>query len=399
VYTTVRGGGGVGSAYSTGPVRIERPVPSTPSCFVPLNPARLLDTRDGTGGNISALSSQALTELKVTGVGGVPPTGATAVVLNVTVDAPATSGFITAWPSGEGQPTVSNLNFVAGQTVPNLVTVKVGANGRVNLYNSEGYTNLVADVVGYYIAASATTNCPGRFTAVTPKRLLDTRQGAGTPVGAGQAINLTVTGGATTVPPGASGVALNVTVDQPSSAGFLTVWPAGSPQPLASSHNFVPGLTIANLVLAKVGTADQISIFNSGGGTHVVVDVVGYFSTAGGTFVPMSPQRIVDSRSGVGGPLGQGEHIDVAVAGIATVPPTATAAIVNVTSVNSSLPSFITVWPAGAAMPTASTLNPRPGIPVPNLAYLKLGSAGRLSIYNNTGSTDYIVDVFGYVIP
>ena len=50
-------------------------------------------------------------------------------------------------------------------------------------------------------------------------------------------------------------------------------------------------------------------------------------------------------------------------------------------------------------MPTASTLNPRPGVPVPNLAYLKLGSAGRLSIYNNTGSTDYIVDVFGYVIP
>ncbi len=401
VYTTVRGGGGVGSAYSTGPVRIERSVPSTPSCFVPLNPARLLDTRDGTGGNISALSSQAMTELKVTGVGGVPATGATAVVLNVTVDAPATSGFIMAWPSGEGQPTVSNLNYVAGQTVPNLVTVKVGANGRVNLYNSEGYTHLVADVVGYYTAA--TTGCAGRFTAVTPKRLLDTRQGAGTPVGAGQAINLSVTGGATTVPAGASGVALNVTVDQPSSAGYLTVWPTGSPQPLASSHNFVPGLTIANLVLAKVGTGGQVSIFNSGGGTHVVVDVVGYFSTVGGTFVPMSPQRIVDSRFGIGarvvGPLGQGASIDVDVAGVATVPTNATAAIVNVTSVNSSLPSFITVWPAGAAMPTASTLNPRPGIPVPNLAYLKLSSAGRLSIYNNTGSTDYIVDVFGYVIP
>jgi hypothetical protein len=258
-------------------------------------------------------------------------------------------------------------------------------------------------VVGYYTAASATTSCPGRFTAVTPKRLLDTRQGAGTPVGAGQAINLTVTGGLTTVPAGASGVALNVTVDQPSSAGYLTVWPTGSPQPLASSHNFVQGLTIANLVLAKVGTGGQVSIFNSAGGTHVVVDVVGYFSTAGGTFVPVSPQRIVDSRSGVGarvgGPLGQGEQIDVDVAGVAPVPANATAAIVNVTSVNSSLPSFITVWPAGSAMPTASTLNPRPGIPVPNLAYLKLGSAGRLSIYNNTGSTDYLVDVFGYVTP
>ena len=119
-----------------------------------------------------------MTELNVTGVGGVPPTGATAVVLNVTVDAPLTSGFITAWPSGEAQPTVSNLNYVAGQTVPNLVTVKVGANGKVNLYNSEGFTSLIADVVGYYTAASA--GCPGRFTAVTPKRVLDTREGAGT---------------------------------------------------------------------------------------------------------------------------------------------------------------------------------------------------------------------------
>ncbi len=397
VYVTVRGGNGVGSAYSTGPVRIERPVPPTPSCFVPLNPARLLDTRDGTGGNISALSSRAMTELNVMGVGGVPPTGATAVVLNVTVDAPLTSGFITAWPSGEAQPTVSNLNYVAGQTVPNLVTVKVGANGKVNLYNSEGFTSLVADVVGYYTAASS--GCPGRFTAVTPKRVLDTREGAGTPVGAGESINVAVTGGTTTVPAGASGVALNVTVDQPTSAGFLTVWPTGEVRPLASSHNFVPGLTVANLVLAKVGAGGQVSIFNSGGSTHVVADIVGYFSSSGGTFIPVSPQRIADSRGAPSGALGQGQSAVVDVANVGPVPSNATAAIVNVTSVNSTAPSYITVWPTGTARPTASTLNPRPGVPVPNLAYLKLGSGGQLSVYNNSGSTDYIIDVFGYVAP
>ncbi|MGZ4771359.1 MAG: hypothetical protein ACXV3B_01630, partial [Ilumatobacteraceae bacterium] len=70
----------------------------------------------------------------------------------------------------------------------------------------------------------------------------------------------------------------------------------------------------------------------------------------------------------------------------------------NVTAVNSTAPAFITVWPAGTTMPTASTLNPRPGVPVPNLAYLKLGSAGQLALYNNAGSTDYIVDVFGYIV-
>jgi hypothetical protein len=399
VWVRVTNGNAKGSAYSTGPVRIERPVPSTRSYYVPLNPTRLLDTRDGTGGNISALSGRALTELKVAGVGGVP-NEATAVVLNVTVDAPFTAGFITAWPSGEAIPTVSNLNFVPGQTVPNLVTVKVGANGRVNLYNSEGYTQLVADVVGYYTATPPPSG--GLFTALTPKRLLDTRLGAGIPVAGGTAINLAVTGGATTVPPGASGVALNVTVDQPTGPGYLTVWPTGEQQPLASSHNFVPGLTVANMVLAKVGSGGQVSIFNSFGATHVIVDVVGYFSASGGVFIPVSPQRIADSRFGLGtgvnGPLGQGQSVNVAVGTVAPAPPGATAAIVNVTSVDSTEQSFITVWPTGTAEPTASTLNPRVGVPVPNLAYLLLGTGGKLSIYNNSGSTQYIVDVFGYVV-
>ncbi|MEY2445749.1 MAG: hypothetical protein QOE00_2329, partial [Ilumatobacteraceae bacterium] len=382
VWVKMTNGAGVGSAYSTGPVRIERPVSSAPACYVPLNPARLLDTRTGDGGNISALSTQAMTELKVAGLGGVPATGATAVVLNVTVDSPWTAGFITAWPSGEGQPTVSNLNYVAGQTVPNLVTVKLGPNGRVNLFNSQGYTQLIADVVGYY--TPSTPGCTGRFTAVTPNRVLDTREGPGTPVGAGQTIDVAVTGGTTTIPAtGVSGVALNVTVDQPTTAGFLTVWPTGEGRPLASSHNFVPGLTVANLVLAKVGAGGQVSIFNSSGSTHVVADVVGYFSAQGGGFVPVSPQRIADSRFGVGGgvngPLGQGQIANVNVAGVGPVPSGATAAVVNVTSVNSTGPSFITVWPTGSTMPRASTLNPRPGVPVPNLAYLKLGSGGRLS--------------------
>ncbi|HEY4609573.1 MAG TPA: hypothetical protein VIH06_10230, partial [Ilumatobacteraceae bacterium] len=387
VYAVVHNGATIGSSYSSGPVRIERPLPPTRSFFVPLNPARLLDTRDGTGGNLSGLSRNTFTQLKVDGVGGVPATGATAVVLNVTVASPITNGFITAWPSGEDQPTVSNLNFVPGQTVPNLVTVKIGANGKINLYNSEGFTQVVADVVGYYTSSPPAAG--GRFTAVTPGRLLDTRLGAGIPVGPSQTINVPVTGQFGVPSTGVTGVAVNVTVDQPTSSGFLTVWPTGEPQPLASSHNFVPGLTIANLVLAKVGAGGQISIFNNAGQTHVVVDIVGYFSSAGGLFIPVSPNRLVDSRFGIGrgvtGPLGQQQAIDVDVAGVGPVPTGASAAIVNVTSVGSTTPSYITVWPTGGQRPTASTMNPRPGVPVPNLAYLKLGTGGQLSVYNNTG--------------
>ena len=133
---------------------------------MPVSPARLLDTRTGEGGNLAPLGQQVFTELDVTGVGGVPETGVTAVVMNVTVDSPTASSFLTAWPSGETRPGVSNLNFVAGQTVPNLVTVKVGANGRVNLFNSSGNVDVLADVVGYYTTTEPSGG--GRFTPLNP---------------------------------------------------------------------------------------------------------------------------------------------------------------------------------------------------------------------------------------
>ncbi len=404
VYVTIRSSSSVGTAYSTGPVRIEKPQPATPSYFVPVTPARVLDTRDGTGGNLAPLGQQVFTELDVTGVGGVPETGVTAVVMNVTVDAPTTASFLTAWPSGEPRPGVSNLNFVAGQTVPNLVTVKVGSNGKVNLFNSTGWVNVIADVVGYYTPTAPSGG--GRFTSLTPARLLDTRTGEGRSgaVGAvpgGQAIDLQVIGVGGVPASGVTGVALNVTVDQPTSSGYITTWPTGEARPTASTHNFTGGVTVANLVLAKVGAGGMVSLFNSSGSTHLIADVVGYFSSSGGAFVPVSPLRLVDSRDGTGGvlgQLGQGSEVSTPIATGTPVPGNAAAAVVNLTSVNSSLPSYMTAWPSGVSRPTASIMNPRPGVPVPNQAYLKLGAGGRLDVYNNSGATDVIVDVFGYIV-
>jgi hypothetical protein len=404
VWMTMSSGGGVGSAHSTGPVRIERPVPPTPSFFVPLNPARLLDTRNGTGGNIVKLDSRVFTELDVTGVGGVPETGVTAVVMNVAVAQPTAAGFITVWPSGEPRPLVASLNFLPLQIVPNLVTVKLGANGKVNLFNSAGNVNLVADVMGYYTDVEPASG--GRFTAVTPSRLLDTRDGTGTngatnPIPTQQAINLKVTGVGGVPAAGVSGVALNVTVDSPTQPGYLQVWPTGEPQPFTATHNFVPNLTVGNLVLAKVGVGGNVSIFNSSGTTHVVADVVGYFSVTGSAFVPTAPRRLLDTRDGTGGRLGAlGGNSDfpVRLATADPIPGSATAAVMNVISVESSLPSYITAWPTGAPRPLAATMNPRPGVPVPNQAYLKLGGGGHLSLYNFQGSTHLVIDAFGYFV-
>src|SRR5450631_2334051 len=106
---------------------------SAPGGFTSLAPARLLDTRDGTGmpGKLkAAVPAGGTVHLLVAGQGGVPDSGVSAVVLNVTVASPATGGFVTVF--GEGttpRPTASNLNFVKNQIVPNLVIAPVGAGG------------------------------------------------------------------------------------------------------------------------------------------------------------------------------------------------------------------------------------------------------------------------------
>ncbi|HRE00134.1 MAG TPA: hypothetical protein PLV68_02475, partial [Ilumatobacteraceae bacterium] len=293
------------------------------------------------------------------------------------------------------RPVVSSLNFEPGQTVPNLVTVKVGANGRVNLFNSAGNTHLVADIVGYYTTAPNVTG--GRFSALNPARLLDTRDGTGVgaagPISQASAIDLAVVGRGGVPARGVQAVALNVTVDVPSSSGFLTVWPSGETRPTASTHNFTPGQTIANMVIAKVGANGKISIFNSAGHTHVIADVVGYFSDQGGLFVPVSPTRQLDTRES--SPVAAGESRALRVT-TSPIPAHASAVVTNVTSVDASVQSYVTVWPQGADRPVASTLNPRPSVPVPNQAYLRVGSNGELRLFNFSGTTNLVVDTFGY---
>jgi hypothetical protein len=86
----------------------------------------------------------------VTGVGGVPTSGVSAVVFNVTVTSPSTGGYLTVYPSGSIRPTTSSINFGPGQTLANLAVAKVGANGKVSIYNNVGVTSVILDVVGWY---------------------------------------------------------------------------------------------------------------------------------------------------------------------------------------------------------------------------------------------------------
>jgi sugar lactone lactonase YvrE len=369
------------------------------SRFSAVTPTRLLDTRTGTGGPTTPLGAGEVRPVVVTG--GAIPADATAVVLNVTVTTPSTGGYLTVFPFGVTRPLASNLNFGPGTTIPNLVTVGVGTGGKVSIYNDTGTTQVIADVVGFYRVASG-----DKYTSVTPVRRLDSRTGTGgftTPWPSNFTRSFTVTG--TSVPADASAVVLNVTVTQGSANSYLTVFPAGVTQPLASNLNFDPGQTIPNLVIVGVGVgganAGKVSIFNAAGTVHVLADVVGFYRAAdGGLFTPVTPSRLMDTRSTLAVAPGESRGL-LARGGITGLPPTATAVVMNVTATQPTGSSFLTVYPAGTTRPLASNLNYAPGQTIPNLVMIGVGTsglaAGRVAFYNDTGTVHLITDVVGYM--
>jgi hypothetical protein len=369
--------------------------PPTGSKFHPLTPVRIVDSRTASGWS-GQLVAGAPRAVKVTGANDVPGT-ADAVVLNVTVSGASANSFLTVYPSGTGIPGTSNLNFAKGQTTPNLVTVKLGADGKVAFANAVGSVDVVADLVGFYDPSA-----PGgdRYNPVSPVRALDSRTGAGwsgkLAQGAPRALQVTGTHG---VPATADAVVLNVTVTGGSANSFLTAYPTGVMVPNASNLNFAVGETIPNLVTVKLGTGGTVSFANAVGQVDVVADVVGYFdATAGDLFHVLDPTRALDSRTGAGwlGALVKGAPRSLPVAGVNGIPSGAHAVLANTTATAGTANSFVTVYPAGAPLPTASNLNFAAGQTIANLVAVKLGDGGKATFANADGSVHIIADLVGY---
>jgi hypothetical protein len=389
--------------------------------FHPLSPSRILDTRKGIGitnGAVGFGDGRLPWEpdpdyrkdwlenhqVKVTGVGGVPEHGVSAVLLNLTVDSATDTSWLGIYPKlprreiFEDQswfrtfdPT-SSLNFKRGETLPNLVVARVGAGGRIMLENSTGAVHVIADVAGWFDTSGGGQG----FVGVTPNRLLDTRRAdGGGAYSAGETRALTVTGRAG-VPTNASAVVLNVTQVEPTAWGWITVWPTGETQPDASNLNGVAGRTRPNLVVVKTGTGGQVNLFNSNGQSHLIVDVVGYYAPGGGITYPVNPARIYDTRGT--NPFGAAETRTIKVTGTGGVPGNATAVIANVTGLQSTSGTFLTVFPGGTSLPTSSNVNLPLADPTPNLVMMRLGPGGTIQVYNDRGLAHVLIDVVAYVV-
>lgn len=390
-------GGRLTSAQTTDPA-----VDLDAGLYTSLAPARLLDTRLSGG----PVAGGATTTLRVLGRGGVPSSGVSSVVLNVTVTETKAKGYLTAYPSGTGRPNSSTLNFAAGQTVANQVMVRVGSDGNVALTNAASASvQVVVDVVGAFGVGQ--TGVPGAFVGLSPARILDTRinKGAAGPVAPNGSVtvNLAGQGGFPTSPMAA--VALNVTVTDTKAPGFVTAYPADQAVPTASNLNFVGGQTRANLVVVPVNADGKISIkVTSSASSSLIADAVGYFlpgtSTQPGAFVPLTSTRILDTRLSLGGtgPVPPNKTITARLGGRVGFPATGVSAVVmNLTATTPTAAGFVTVFPAGQAEPTASHVNYASGETVANLALVRVSPTGDVGIVSHsTGTVQLIGDVAGY---
>jgi alpha-tubulin suppressor-like RCC1 family protein len=374
VVTTV---GGTAQAESSAPAA--DPVAST---YTPVSPVRVLDTRSGPavgpGGTVRIDLSSRL------------PADATAVVLNVTGIALTAPTYVTAFPAGSSRPSASNLNLVAGETRPNLVTVAVGQNRSVVLYNDKGNAHLLADLAGHYSQSAG-----DRFTPRQSQRIFSTTIGAG---------GTAVVDLSTLVPASATAVTVNLTGTGPTANTFVTAWPAGTSRPSTSNLNLVAGRTSPNLATVRLGAGRKLSLYNAVGTVQVIVDLSGFYTPEfGAVFTPVEPARVFDTRTGTGT---EGSRVGAIPPRTTAwfhpgeqVPDTAIAAVANLTGVAPTSTYVAVHAPLWTGDHETSVLNLAAGQTAANLAVVPLSAenpSSRNGFYNHNGNTHLIADLAGY---
>jgi hypothetical protein len=416
--------------------------PPVANPYTAITPFRVCDTRPTTQGITANQCDTGSTGAGLGPIGATPrvvtiqgfgspavPAGATAVVVNVTGIAPTTATFVTLYPDGSGNPGTSNLNVLAGHVVANLVEVGLSAGGKIDVFNAAGAINVAIDIEGFVSSGST-----GLYnTLAAPVRICDTRapgggilstqcnaSGANPILASGSPLTFNVHTATDGIPAsGVVAVVFNLTAIAPSKPTVLTAYPSDVSRPLASNVNINPGAVVPNRVIVPVsstGTIGNVSIWNGAGSVNVAVDIGGWFqATSGKKFTPLAkPFRVCDTRFGNLGDGGEttgcakakvsgGSVLNIDVTGLDGIPQAGTAGapfaiVANVTAVNATTGTFITVYPGPdtSAVPSTSDLNVG-SLTVPNLVVVGVDQTdGTINLRNVLGKVDLIVDIYGY---
>ena len=371
-----------------------------PLIFVPVTPCRVSDTRnepDAFGG--PKLAAKAIREFDVTDSGCSIPSAAVAYALNTTVVPDGPLQYLTIWPSGQVRPFVSTLNS-DGRIKANAAIVPAGVKGGVNIYVTDP-THVILDISGYFLPAASASGL--QFFPLAPCRIADTREAASSLGGP------LLTGGATrafpvlstncNIPPAAQAYSLNFTAVPRSSLLFVTAWPSGQVQPLASILNAPTGTAAANAAIIPAGVNGSISTYASSD-TDLVIDITGYFApvaNGGSYFYTLPPCRVIDTRIANAQPTSGISAVDVANSGCQALA-SANAYALNATVVPTGPLAYLTLFPNGqATVPFVSTLNADANTVASNASIVP-SSNGSISAFAS-GPTYLILDLFGYFAP
>ncbi len=245
---------------------------------------------------------------------------------------------------------------------------------------------------------------PMQYVPVTPCRVVDTRN-TGLPIQGGTFQSFPIqdsgSGQHCGIPSSAAAYSLNVAVVPQGPLGYLTVWPAGGPQPVVATLNSLDGRVKSNaaIVGAGIGGAGSISVFASNT-TDLVLDIDGYFTSPGNSalaFYPITPCRVLDTRNG-GQYLVGGQTYTYQVGGVCSLAMGATAYSLNFTAVPHQPLGYLTAWPTGQQRPVAATLNAPTGTVTANASLIEAGDGGQINVYTSN-DTDLVIDANGYFAP
>ncbi|HSX30549.1 MAG TPA: hypothetical protein VLE99_01400 [Candidatus Saccharimonadales bacterium] len=284
------------------------------------------------------------------------------------------------------------------------ITVPVGSLG----YGQNAISVNVSDFAGNTATATGTVTRAYAFTPVAPARLADTTAGSGQPyagktLAAGGTLKIQVAGVGGVPSSGVGAVVVNLTELTATVKGFETIYPTGQARPAGSTVNTLAGKAANSQTTVALGTNGQVTVYNSAGSTNVALDVVGYYSSTGNTYTPLTPARITDTRANSGKPnagktVAAKGSLNVQVTGVGGVPTTATAAVVQISAVNIKATGSVNAYAAGSTKPLFTVMNHATAATTRE-ATVQLGTnpAGAITLYNNSSSTiDFVVDVVGY---
>jgi streptogramin lyase len=397
------------STYATAtPINQSFQVTPTPLTFVPMTPCRIADTRYANGAFGSpSLVGGAARSFTIPSSSCSIPTTAEAYSLNVTAVPHGELDYLTVWPSGAAQPLVSTLNSVDGRIKANAAIIPAGTGEAVSVYATNA-TDVILDIDGYFVPTGSDAIALA-FYPLTPCRIADTRYSSygslGPPsLSAAQSRSFAVLSSACSIPSTAQAYSLNFTVVPPGKApvNYITTYPTGAAQPLASTLNDNTGTIVANAAIVPAGTDGAVSVY-SYSATDLIIDINGYFAppgTGGLSLYSLTPCRVLDSRvPAPSTPPFTGEK-DVNVTGSGCgAPATAQAYVFNATVVPPGPMNYLTLWPQGGTQPVVSTLNAVDGAITSNMALVPTTN-GSISSYVYVPSTTYLIlDIFGYFGP